>query len=276
MKLLKEESELFYKLMNSFLLFVNQKFKINSNVKTLEDIEKLIPMGKVQIRDAVYENKDIFDQYISANPHKLSNEELEIVKKWKFFVEGEFYIFKFLKKYAVFIKGENVYGVHGITQSFDEMIHPSNLPLLVGAVLLPFKDKIVYDGVFTPYSLTFGSGIKGELNEFYLRSKQNNRIIENLNLAENISFNNTLKSYNKSLDLEIKKIDEQVKKLEKKYELSPLEASTIKVLKANLNLCGILFGSKPKYSKIYDALDNLDKELGKTHITFNRDETPYI
>lgn len=274
MKLSKEESDVFYKLMNSLLLFVNQKLRINNNVKTLDSIENLILTEKVKIRDAVYENKDIFDQYISANPHKLSNEELEIVEKWKLFVKGKFYMFKFLKKYAVFIKEENVYGVHGITQSFDEMIHPSNLPLLVDTVLIPFKDKIVYDAVFIPYSLSFGSGITGELNECYARAKQNNRIIQNL--AEDISLNNALKSYNKSLSLEIKKIDEQVKKLEKKYELTPLAASTFKVLKANLNLCEVLSDSKPKYSKIYDALSNLDKEVKKTHITFNRDETPYI
>ena len=99
---------------------------------------------------------------------------------WKNFIEGDFYIERFLKGYAILIKDRDVYGVLGLYQGFDELIHPSYLPLYIKTFLLPFKGKIVYDGLFERYNVHFGGGIKRELKESYMIAKQNGRIIESL------------------------------------------------------------------------------------------------
>ncbi|MBD1846807.1 hypothetical protein H6F89_26050 [Cyanobacteria bacterium FACHB-63] len=61
------------------------------------------------------------------------------------------------------------------------MLHPSQLPLCVRAVLLPFQDKIIYDGLLQGYNVLFGSGISSRLKEVYLSAKQRGEIIETLN-----------------------------------------------------------------------------------------------
>jgi transposase len=45
---------------------------------------------------------------------------------------------------------------------------------------LPFRGRIVYDGLFNAYRVYFGAGIRGDLKESYMAAKQNRRIIETL------------------------------------------------------------------------------------------------
>jgi len=47
-------------------------------------------------------------------------------------------------------------------------------------VLLPFKGKIIHDGMMGSYNIYFGGGIRSSLNEEYMTAKQNNRIITTL------------------------------------------------------------------------------------------------
>ena len=51
---------------------------------------------------------------------------------------------------------------------------------MVQAVLLPFKGKIVYDGMLSFYNIYFGKGIRSGLNEAYMAAKQNDRIVTTL------------------------------------------------------------------------------------------------
>ncbi|OOP55441.1 MAG: hypothetical protein AYP45_14700 [Candidatus Brocadia carolinensis] len=52
--------------------------------------------------------------------------------------------------------------------------------MMVEAVLLPFKGKIVHDGTLRPYNIFIGGGIRSGLNEAYMAAKQHNRIITTL------------------------------------------------------------------------------------------------
>ena len=84
----------------------------------------------------------MIDSFVQENPQNFSEKKLSIVSNWKNYIEGDFHIERFLKRYAVFIKGADVYGVLGLHQEFNELIHRSNLPLYVNTVLLPFKGKV--------------------------------------------------------------------------------------------------------------------------------------
>ena len=85
-----------------------------------------------------------------------------------------------------------MYGVLGLFQGFDEVVPRSHLPLYIQTVLLPFKEKIVYDGLFRTYNIYFGGGIKRSLKESYMRAKQNNRIIESFEPTKKGSQNKKL------------------------------------------------------------------------------------
>jgi hypothetical protein len=70
--------------------------------------------------------------------------------------------------------------VHGISNPIRETV-PYPTPFLVEAVLLPFKDRIIYDGFLSPYNVTFGKNMAGEFKEAYNGALEKQGIIENLN-----------------------------------------------------------------------------------------------
>jgi hypothetical protein len=70
--------------------------------------------------------------------------------------------------------------VLGLFESLEEIVPTYALPRMVDAVLLPFKGWIVYDGLLGGYSVSFGGGIRSNLNHVYMTAKQKERIITTL------------------------------------------------------------------------------------------------
>ena len=66
-----------------------------------------------------------------------------------------------------------------LADPFEELVGPY-LPRLIHAVLLPFKDKIIYDGLLSGHNITFGGGVKRRLNEEYREAKDAFGIITSL------------------------------------------------------------------------------------------------
>lgn len=181
MKLATTDADLFYKLMWRLQFYVNRQRQILADVASLEDYEDRSMEDKAPVRKALWENPELIDAYFAANPDGLSAEELAIVLKWKRFVRGNFQIFRFLKKHTIFIgEKSQVYGVLGLHDSLEDMFWGRKPPIMVEAVLLPFKGKLVYDGMMGIYGVYFGGGIRSGLNEEYMTAKQNDRIITTL------------------------------------------------------------------------------------------------
>ena len=173
MKLSPDEVALFYRLMRPLQFYVNQKLDIIPEVDSVETYANDYDMEeKLPVRNAVYEHTDLIDAFVAENPANLSDVELEIVSSWKGFVAGDFYIERFLKKGAIFVNSKEtpqVYLVLGLTESLEEMFeYYYRPPILVKTVLLPFKSRIIYDGLFQTYSIYFGGGVKGNLREIYM------------------------------------------------------------------------------------------------------------
>ncbi len=182
MKLLKEDTDLFFNLMWKLQFYVNQQRQILPGVNSLEDYMSLSSEDKLRVRDTLWGNPDLIDAYVRDNPDGLSAEELDIIQKWKRFVAGTFQIFRFLKKHTIFIGGEGsrVYGVLSLYDSLEDIFYGRPLPVMVQAVLLPFKGQIIYDGLLRGYNVFFGGGIRSGLKEEYMAAKQNDRIITTL------------------------------------------------------------------------------------------------
>lgn len=177
MQLPLSEIELFFKLVWSLQRFANTELKIAPKTKTSEEYFKLPAETKRTIRERIFDQPELIDQYVERNPDQLSDDELNIVRQWKNFVRDRFYIERYLKKYAVFIRDDDVYGVLALYDDFDDIFPKSYLPAYVRTVLLPFKGQIIYDGLMEGYPISFGSGVKRSLSETYMRAKQNGRII---------------------------------------------------------------------------------------------------
>ncbi len=184
MKLSPEDAALFYRLTWELQFYVNRRRRIIPAVNTSAEYERLSMDQKLKVRNALYDHATLIDDFVAENPAGLSPGDLAIVRNWKRFVRGDFFIERFLKKGAYFIAADQkpiVYTVAGINDSIEDMLGPYlALPIYVKTVLLPFKGQIVYDGLLEPLSVFFGGGIRAELRETYLTAKQNGRIVESL------------------------------------------------------------------------------------------------
>jgi hypothetical protein len=178
--------ELFFKLHRALMLFVNQRLKIiDGNVASPEDFASHLPGVRVKVRDAFLSHTDLIQAFVDENPSQLSGDELDIIRSWRHLVYGSFYVFRKLKKYTVFLASDEqpiAYGVLALSQPFEELIGPY-LPVLTRTILLPFKGRIVYDGLLNSYRISFGGGVKRRLNESFKDAKARHGIVTALPMA---------------------------------------------------------------------------------------------
>lgn len=181
MTLPPNEAKLFFELMWKLQYYANQKRGFHKNIASFEEYANLGTEKKLKARDELWKTPELIEAYTQENPDALPAEELEIIRKWKRFIKGSFYILRHLKKGSIFIgKDDQVYSVHGIQDPLDEVIPSYALPRMVEAILLPFNGKIIYDGLLAGYNIHFGGGIRSDLNHTYTVAKQKNRIITTL------------------------------------------------------------------------------------------------
>jgi len=183
MKLSKKNKDQFFRLFHSLLIYAN--LKKGSLKKELEpdDLFHFPLEYLLDMRMTVYNDPEIIDQFVADNPYGLNDDELEIVSNFNNFIRGKFLIVKYLKKYAVVLSqnedGGVPYGVLTLNNSFEDMLGPY-LPVLMKTTLLPFKGKIVYDGVINPYNIRFGSGIRKSFNASFQEAKARHGIVTSL------------------------------------------------------------------------------------------------
>ena len=131
MILLENDAHLFYRLQFQLLNYVlksnNEKIIIN----TMQEYYGLSQDLKLDIRNTLWNNLQWIDKYIMADPDKLPDEEKQIINKWKQRIKGKFLLERILKRHAVFIHDNSVYGVIGLYDEIDELIDKACLPLYV-------------------------------------------------------------------------------------------------------------------------------------------------
>jgi hypothetical protein len=172
----------FYQIWRPLLHFANEELQVVPNLSGKGPKDSIDVNLAMKVRDAFWKHEAILETFIKKNPAQLSPDDLMIVETWKYHRQGQFIIFKVLKKHAIFIsqdKRADVFAVKGLCSPFEEMLGPF-IPALVETVLLPFGNEIITDGIFQSYNLMFGSGIRGELKEIYDDAKERDAIISTL------------------------------------------------------------------------------------------------
>ena len=185
MLLSPDEANLFFKLHRSLMCFVNKRLQVVPEIDTPDQFSALPPETRLKVRDAFVGKPDLIESFVDGNPDLLSEDELDIVRLWRHFVTGRFYVFRELKKYTVFLSTTSpaiAYGVLALSQPFEDMIGPC-LPVLTQTVLLPFKNMIVYDGLMSSYNISFGPGIRRNLNEDFKDAKARHGIVTSLPIS---------------------------------------------------------------------------------------------
>lgn len=187
MQLTPQDAALFFKLHRALMFFVNQRLKaVPDSSANPDEFSSLSPEIRLKVRDAFLKHTDLLQAFVDENPARLSDDELDIVRSWRYLIHGKFYVFRELKKYTVFLTADKkptiAYGVLALSQPFDELVGPY-LPVLTETVLLPFKGMIVYDGLLTSYNISFGPGIRRSINESFKEAKARHGIVTSLPMS---------------------------------------------------------------------------------------------
>ena len=178
MRLPASEVARFYTLYPAVLLYANQQLGLARQVTTPPQLLAMPEEEQYALRAAFYGHREIIEAFVHANPERFSDEDLALVASWKHCVQGQFYVFRHLKPYTVFLEASDtpkVYGVLALHDDFPDLF--PHVPLLIDTVLLPFKNQITYDGQCRYYNILFGGGITRRLNESYQLAKAHSGII---------------------------------------------------------------------------------------------------
>ncbi|MGA2229282.1 MAG: hypothetical protein ABSH41_33035 [Syntrophobacteraceae bacterium] len=118
---------------------------------------------------------------MKENPFQLSSEEMDVVGSWKHRVKGRFILINHLKSHSILLHDSEkiAYGVLGLHDELETVVGP-DLPMIVETVLLPFKNRIIFDGLLSPYRVSFGKGFRTGIKDSYQQAKAKYGIVTSL------------------------------------------------------------------------------------------------
>ena len=174
MRLERSDAELFYTLWFPLLHFVNRKYHICPEAERIDKRRGVNAGDAKEIADYLWSNPTVLEEYLAAG--KLSDEHAQIVAGWKRCKPGRYILERHLQKGSVFISAEDgaVYVVKGLFSTWAEML--GEAPVLLDAVLIPFRGGIISDGLVMPYRICFGKGARENFKDAYMNAKRNHAI----------------------------------------------------------------------------------------------------
>jgi hypothetical protein len=180
------EHQDFFSLMAALDLYTNRRLHVLTGV---DDLAALNALGSTQlhkIRSAMWNDVGSIEEFIRTNPSGLSEKLLSDARLLHHAVQGQFFCERILKQHAIFISMGSptcVYAVQGLSQRIDELlsrVQPLGVAVMLNAVLLPFRGRIVWDGLFTVLPVTSGAGIRRIYRAEYTRAKEAGAIVTRL------------------------------------------------------------------------------------------------
>jgi hypothetical protein len=188
MQLPPRQVERFYRIWFPLLHYVNKQQHLTTTFPDDPRPGAISSADAVLIRNALWADDALRESFIATNPAKLPPADLALVDSWRYRVPGSFFIVRHLKKYSVFLSEgsetkAHAYGVLGLVSPIEDIVGPT-VPLYTKAVLLPFEGQIIYDSLLEPFSVSFGPGIRGSINDTYRNVQEREGIITTLDPTE--------------------------------------------------------------------------------------------
>ena len=168
MKLTQADINEFFKLHIALLFYVNTKKKVIKGINSPADLKGPVLEGVAKLRDYISKESALIDCFVKENPLALTSEELKTIEGWGKGISDEFFIVKYDDDHTIFYhpKTKKCYGVLSLNDSLADMFG-NYAPLMVQAWIVPFKGRIVYDGIIMPYGISFGGGMRKSLKAEY-------------------------------------------------------------------------------------------------------------
>jgi hypothetical protein len=178
-----QDSARFIRLYTSLLCFANRSLEVVPAAEFAEPAQfGLLSLdARFDIREALLGKRKLLAAFVAENPYGLDAEDLTLVDSWRHLVAGKFFVYRYLKKHAIFLNDAEppiAYGVVGLTQPLTEVVGPT--PVCVDTALMPYEGRIVCDGLLGVFSVSFGPGFRRSLAESYQAAKDGSGIITSL------------------------------------------------------------------------------------------------
>jgi hypothetical protein len=166
MILSEPDAALFYRAWGALLTWVNDERHVVAHFPRPAPEHPIEPDVAAKVRDVVWAEDALRERFLAEGASDLSAAERDLVASWKDRIHGKFVIFNHLKKHSIFM-GDEVYAVRGIYTPLAAMF--PDVPVFVEAVLIPFRDVIITDGLVLgyPMRITFGGGARRMFKEQY-------------------------------------------------------------------------------------------------------------
>ena len=153
MKLSKREVTEFYSIWIRMSNFINKKYQLDPTYQMPENFNDLDGKANLIIRNALWENPHWLGEIINDEiEHDFMETELQQITQWRdHHIISIFIVTEHRTNHTVFMDTKDdgkLYGVYGLLDPLKKIMPPRMLPFMGEAVLLPFKDKIIYDGIF--------------------------------------------------------------------------------------------------------------------------------
>ena len=180
MTLTDKEYKEFLKTHLDLLFYVGHKKNVLPKDLSLKEFLNLDLQIKFKCRESLFEDENIIDEYIASNFDHLTTDQIKILAGFKKKIRSSFVIFKCLTNYAIFIDttDNRFYAVKALGDSFDNFF--DQFPVNISTTLIPFKDKIIYDGFIQSSGVYYGRNMTETMNEDYKKAKRNKEILTSL------------------------------------------------------------------------------------------------
>jgi len=164
------ECILFYETWLGLLSYVNEKKKvINSKIKPVYP-NSISDEQLYKVREVLWENPHLINDYLDAVG--LPAGKIELLESWRdHYIKGMFFLLDYKPEYAVVVGSDEqmrdrLYGVKGLSRPLSDVMR-RELPVQIETVLLPFKDRIIFDSYMVSMSINFQGGAKRAFDEIY-------------------------------------------------------------------------------------------------------------
>ena len=184
----------YYELFNKLMVFVQNDYADKNGKEKLTELftlkfdgtyagrDYLIENGEmVNIVEHLNSNRDLITRFIEAKQDELDDKELEVYKEWENFISAECMILQTHNDSEVLawdMAANKVYLVYGLYDPLASLL--PRLPFYADMVLLPFKGRIVFNGLLMGKDIEYGKNILRTLIELYKKDIKENGIVMEL------------------------------------------------------------------------------------------------
>ncbi len=177
----RSEIEEYYHIFNKLLTYVQHDYAAIHNKTPLDAVFQTLHDGShfcsdelmqtreiLDVREHLMHHPELIDRLLTEQGHTLSKEDQETLKGFKKMVFGEMFAMQPHQNKSIIVwnhSDDRAYLVYGLYDDLAALI--GSYPKHVELLLLPFKGRIVFDGLMLSSGIEFGNNMLEGLVEEY-------------------------------------------------------------------------------------------------------------